>query len=57
MLKPGKMGKWKDLSNFDKGHIVMARQLAGLVGFSQYTVVINYQKWFKEGQLEVGSLM
>ena len=50
------MGKRKDLSEFDKGQIVMARRLgqsisktAALVGCSQFTVVSIYQKWFKEG--------
>ena len=51
------MGKRKDLSDFDKGQIVMARRLgqsisktAGLVGCSWYAVVSTYQKWSKEGQ-------
>ncbi|MCI4384884.1 hypothetical protein PGIGA_G00043950 [Pangasianodon gigas] len=51
------MGKGKDLSDFDKGQIVMARRLgqsisktAGLVGCSRYAVVSTYQKWSKEGQ-------
>lgn len=50
------MGKGKDLSDFDKGQIVMARRLgqsisktAGLVGCSRYAVVSTYQKWTKEG--------
>ena len=50
----GKMGKCKDLSDFNKGWIVMARRLgqsssktAGLLGCSRYTVVSTYQK---EGQ-------
>ncbi|KAK3573842.1 hypothetical protein QTP86_032881 [Hemibagrus guttatus] len=52
----GKMGKCKDLSEFDKDQIVMARRLdqsisktAGLVGCSQSAVVRIYQKWSKEG--------
>ncbi|MCI4382235.1 hypothetical protein PGIGA_G00012650 [Pangasianodon gigas] len=52
-----KMGKRKDLSDFDEGQIVMSRRLgqsvskaAGLVGCSQYAVVRTYQKWSKEGQ-------
>ncbi|KAF4088070.1 hypothetical protein AMELA_G00078690 [Ameiurus melas] len=51
------MGKRKDLSDFDKGQIVMARRLgqsisktAALVGCSRYAVVSTYQKWCKEGQ-------
>ncbi|KAM3919510.1 acidic leucine-rich nuclear phosphoprotein 32 family member E isoform 1-T1 [Leptodactylus fuscus] len=57
----GKMGKRKDLSdltNFDKGQIVMAMRLgesisktAGLVGCSRYAVVSTYQSWSEEGQL------
>lgn len=51
------MGKSKDLSDFDKGQIVMARRLgqsisqtAGLVGCSRCAVVSTYKKWTKEGQ-------
>uniref|UniRef100_A0A3Q1K3H4 Uncharacterized protein n=1 Tax=Anabas testudineus TaxID=64144 RepID=A0A3Q1K3H4_ANATE len=51
------MGKSKDLSDFDKGQIVMARRLgqsisqtAGLVGCSRCAVVSTYKKWIKEGQ-------
>ncbi|ROJ33147.1 hypothetical protein DPX16_17969 [Anabarilius grahami] len=50
------MGKRKDLSEFDKGQIVMARRLgqsiyktAALVGCSQSAVGSIYQKWSKEG--------
>ncbi|KAK3557806.1 hypothetical protein QTP86_002693 [Hemibagrus guttatus] len=50
------MGKRKDLSEFDKGQIVMARPLdqnisktAALVGCSRSAVVSIYQKWSKEG--------
>ncbi|KAK3552836.1 hypothetical protein QTP86_022526 [Hemibagrus guttatus] len=50
------MGKCKDLSEFDKGQIVMARQLdqsisktVALVGCSRSAVVSIYQKWSKEG--------
>ena len=50
------MGKRKDLSEFDKGQIVMARRLgqsisktAALVGCSRSAVVSIYQKWSKEG--------
>ena len=50
------MGKRKNLSEFDKGHIVMAKRLdqsisrtAALVGCSWATVVSIYQKWSKEG--------
>ncbi|KAK3538480.1 hypothetical protein QTP86_004653 [Hemibagrus guttatus] len=52
----GKMAKRKDLSEFDKGQIVMARPLdqsisktAALVGCSRSAVVSIYQKWSKEG--------
>lgn len=51
------MGKGKDLSDFDKAQIVMARQLgqrisktAGLAGCCGYAVVSTYQKLSKEGQ-------
>lgn len=51
------MGKSKDLSDFDKGQIVMARRLgqsisqtAALVGCSRCAVVSTYKKWSKEGQ-------
>ncbi|KAF3698668.1 Transposable element Tc1 transposase [Channa argus] len=51
------MGRNKDLSDFDKGQIVMARRLgqsisqtAGLVGCSRCAVVSTYKKWIKEGQ-------
>ncbi len=51
-----KMGKGKDLSEFDMGQIVMARWLdqsisktAALVGCSVSAVISIYQKWFKEG--------
>ncbi|KAK3544745.1 hypothetical protein QTP86_026139, partial [Hemibagrus guttatus] len=50
------MGKSKDLSEFDKGQIVMARPLdqsisktAALLGCSLSAVVSIYQKWSKEG--------
>ncbi|ROL44894.1 hypothetical protein DPX16_9106 [Anabarilius grahami] len=50
------MGKRKDLSEFDKDQIVMARRLgqsfsktAALVGCSWSAVVSIYQKWSKEG--------
>ncbi|KAK3515186.1 hypothetical protein QTP70_009591 [Hemibagrus guttatus] len=50
------MGKCKDLSKFDKGHIVMATRLdqsisktAALVGCSRTAVISIYQKWSKEG--------
>jgi len=56
VLEAGKMGKRKDLSEFDKGQIVMARRLgqsisktAALVGCSRSAVVSIYQKWSKEG--------
>ncbi|KAK3529339.1 hypothetical protein QTP70_029145 [Hemibagrus guttatus] len=51
----GKMGKRKDLSEFDKDQIVMARRLdqsisktAAVVGCSRPAVVSIYQKWSKE---------
>uniref|UniRef100_A0AAY5KPB9 Tc1-like transposase DDE domain-containing protein n=1 Tax=Esox lucius TaxID=8010 RepID=A0AAY5KPB9_ESOLU len=51
------MGRSKDLSDFDKGQIVMARRLgqsisetAGLVGCSRSTVVSTYRQWSEEGQ-------
>lgn len=50
------MGKRKDLSDFVKGQIVMARRLdqsisdtANLVGCSRSVVVSTYQKWCKDG--------
>ncbi|KAK3514127.1 hypothetical protein QTP70_005127 [Hemibagrus guttatus] len=50
------MDKRKDLSEFDKDQIVMARPLdqnisktAALVGCSWSAVVSIYQKWSKEG--------
>ncbi|ROL41197.1 hypothetical protein DPX16_10349 [Anabarilius grahami] len=53
------MGKRKDLSEFDKSQIVMARRLgqsisktAALVGCSRSAVVSIYQKWSKEGTVE-----
>ncbi|KAK3523466.1 hypothetical protein QTP86_033597, partial [Hemibagrus guttatus] len=56
MEETGKVNKCKDLSEFDKGQIVMARPLdqsisktAGLVGCSRSAVVSIYQKWSKEG--------
>ena len=56
MLEAGKMAKRKDLSEFDKGQIVMARRLgqsisktAALVGCSRSAVVSIYQKCSKEG--------
>ncbi|ROL51382.1 hypothetical protein DPX16_22478 [Anabarilius grahami] len=48
------MGKRKDLSEFNKGYILMARQpgqsiskTAALVGCSRSAVVSIYQKWSK----------
>ncbi|KAL0157260.1 hypothetical protein M9458_048506, partial [Cirrhinus mrigala] len=50
------MGKRKDLSEFDKGQIVIATRLgqtiskpAALVGCSWFAVVNVYQKRYKEG--------
>ncbi|ROL46976.1 hypothetical protein DPX16_20628 [Anabarilius grahami] len=46
------MGKRKNLSEFDKRQIVMARSIsktASLVGFSRSALVSIYQKWSKEG--------
>lgn len=52
------MGKGKDLSDFEKGQIVMARRLgqsisktASIVGCSRAAVVSTFQKWSKEGKL------
>uniref|UniRef100_A0AAQ5X0U1 Transposase Tc1-like domain-containing protein n=1 Tax=Amphiprion ocellaris TaxID=80972 RepID=A0AAQ5X0U1_AMPOC len=52
------MGKRKDLSDYNKGQIVMARRLgqsisqtAALVGCSRSSVVSVYQKWSKEGRV------
>ncbi|KAK3532691.1 hypothetical protein QTP86_028059 [Hemibagrus guttatus] len=54
--RTGKMDKRKDLSEFDKDQIVMARPLdqsisktAALVGCSRSAVVSICQKWSKEG--------
>lgn len=51
------MGKAADLSDFDRGQIVMARRLgtsitetARLVGCSRSTVVSTYAKWMKDGE-------
>ncbi|ROL52875.1 Spectrin beta chain, non-erythrocytic 1 [Anabarilius grahami] len=56
VLEAGKMGKHKNLSEFDKGQIVMARRqgqsiskTAALVGCSRSAVVSIYQKWSMEG--------
>ncbi|KAK3533095.1 hypothetical protein QTP70_006773 [Hemibagrus guttatus] len=56
VLEAGKMDKRKDLGEFDKGQIVMARPLdqsisktAALLGCSRSAVVSIYQKWSKEG--------
>ncbi|GFT39380.1 transposable element Tcb1 transposase [Trichonephila clavipes] len=51
------MGKAADLSDFDKGQIVMARRLGTsisettrLVSCSRYTVVSTYAKWMNDGE-------
>ncbi|GFU47177.1 transposable element Tcb1 transposase [Trichonephila clavipes] len=51
------MGKAVDLSDFDRGHIVMVRRLetsisetARLVGCSRSTVVSTYAKWMNDGE-------
>lgn len=46
------MGRNKDLSDFDKSQIVMARQQGQnrIVGCSQSAVVRIYQQWSEEGQ-------
>lgn len=51
------MGKCKDLSDFERGQIVMARRLgqsisqtAKLVGCSRSAVVSTFKKWTQEGQ-------
>lgn len=53
----GEMGKRKDLSDFDRGQIVMARRLgqsisetAQLVGCSRSAVVSTSQRWCSEGE-------
>ncbi|GBM43934.1 hypothetical protein AVEN_125124-1 [Araneus ventricosus] len=50
------MGKAADLSEFDRGQIVMVRRLgtsitetARLVGCSRYTVVSIHAKWINDG--------
>lgn len=52
------MGKGKDLSDFEKGQIVMARRLgrsisktASVVGCSRSAVVSTFQRWSKQGRL------
>ena len=57
MLDAGEMGRSEDLSDFDKGQIVMARRLgqsisemARLVGCSQSAVVSTYRQWSEERQ-------
>lgn len=57
-LEARKMGKHKDLCDFDEGQIVMVRPpgqsisiTTGLVGCFHHAVVTNYLKWSKEGQL------
>ena len=56
VLGAGKMGKRKDLSEFDKEQTVMARRLgqsisrtAAPVGCSRSAVVRIHQKWSKKG--------
>ncbi|GFX94857.1 uncharacterized protein TNCV_2379301 [Trichonephila clavipes] len=51
------MGKVADLSDFDRGQIVMARRLgtsiseiAQLVGCSRSTVVSTYAKWMNDSE-------
>ncbi|GFY08185.1 transposable element Tcb1 transposase [Trichonephila clavipes] len=46
------MGKAVDLSDFDRGHIVMAciSETARLVGCSRSTVVSTYAKWMNDGE-------
>ncbi|GFX91319.1 transposable element Tcb1 transposase [Trichonephila clavipes] len=51
------MGNAADLSDFDRGQIVMARRLgrsisetATLVGCSRSTVVSTYAKWMNDGE-------
>ncbi len=46
------MGRNKDLSEFDKDQIIMARQQGQnrIVGWSQSAVVRIYQQWSEEGQ-------
>ncbi|GBL76573.1 hypothetical protein AVEN_274110-1 [Araneus ventricosus] len=52
------MGKAADLSEFDRGQIVMARRLgtsitetAGLVGCSRSAVVGIHSKWINNGEI------
>lgn len=52
VLQAGKMGKTEDLSNFDKGQVVMAigsqhlqNKKASLLGSSWYTAVNTYLRW------------
>lgn len=52
------MGKGKDLSDFEKGQIVMARRLgrsisstASVVGCSRSAVVSTFQRWSRQGRL------
>ncbi|GFV39759.1 transposable element Tcb1 transposase [Trichonephila clavipes] len=50
------MGKATDLSDFDRGHIVMSRRLGtsiseiALVGCSRSTVVSTYAQWMNDGE-------
>ena len=57
VLDAEEMGRSKDLSNFDKGQIIMARRLGQsisettrLVECSLTAVVSTYRQWSEEGQ-------
>ncbi|KAK1800990.1 hypothetical protein P4O66_004735 [Electrophorus voltai] len=64
VLEAGKTGKCEDLVDVDKGQTVEAGRLgqsvskmAGLVGCSQYAVVITYKKWSKEGRRTLAQIV
>lgn len=49
-----RMGKYKNLSGFDKGQIVIANDwvtTAGLVGCTQHVIISTLRKWSGKGQL------
>ncbi|GFW74053.1 uncharacterized protein TNCV_545771 [Trichonephila clavipes] len=58
------MGKAVDLSDFDRGQIVMARRLgtsisetAQLLGCSRSTLVSTYAKWINDGETSVDDMV
>ena len=57
MLDAGEIGRSKDLSDFDKGQIVMARRLGQSISETARLVVSTHRQWSEENKPQTGDRM